>query len=351
MAKRDRTLDYLRCLAMLWVIVVHVIYWGTFFGSARIYALLSLGLFEMPLFFFITGASNSFGREERYFSYVYRRFRRILVPYWVFGTLCGLWSAAAEAMASGITLGRAAVVFGSWLIPWYSQITSLPYLKWIVWFVPVYLAMVLALPGMKKLVAGKYRMVFVPVALGLFAVSWVLDLFWVRIWLFYSLWTYLGLFYRQLRPALEDKKIRRKLLLGSVVCAVVLGALLILTGEVDLQSHKFPPTPVFMVHACAAMCLILSAVPAIDRFFAKLEARKPLGALIRIYSQRSTTIFLYQTFVFSAVVPITRLLISGTGLLSGAAASALCLALAVPGCALAAKVLGGIESWGTNSAK
>ena len=52
MKKRDETIDLLRGTAMLWVILVHVLYWGDFFSSPFINLLKSFCLFEMPLFFF-----------------------------------------------------------------------------------------------------------------------------------------------------------------------------------------------------------------------------------------------------------------------------------------------------------
>lgn len=48
---RDKTIDRLRDFAMLWVIVVHVLYWGDFFISGYVNLLKSFCLFEMPLFF------------------------------------------------------------------------------------------------------------------------------------------------------------------------------------------------------------------------------------------------------------------------------------------------------------
>ena len=49
---RDKTIDRLRGFAMFWVIVVHVLYWGSFFNNGYVNLLKSFCLFEMPLFFF-----------------------------------------------------------------------------------------------------------------------------------------------------------------------------------------------------------------------------------------------------------------------------------------------------------
>ena len=70
MVKRDETIDQLRGLAIFWVIVVHVLYWGNFFDNNYINTIKSFCLFEMPLFFFLTGASNSFSKIDGYFGQV-----------------------------------------------------------------------------------------------------------------------------------------------------------------------------------------------------------------------------------------------------------------------------------------
>jgi len=50
---RDKTIDRLRGFAMIWVIVVHVLYWGYFFNNGYVNLLKSFCLFEMPLFFLL----------------------------------------------------------------------------------------------------------------------------------------------------------------------------------------------------------------------------------------------------------------------------------------------------------
>ena len=60
--ERDKQLDLYRGLSMIYVVCfIHVIYWLKI-GSEPI---LSLMLFEMPLIFFISGASLSFNKGHR----------------------------------------------------------------------------------------------------------------------------------------------------------------------------------------------------------------------------------------------------------------------------------------------
>ncbi|MDO5138386.1 MAG: acyltransferase family protein, partial [Oscillospiraceae bacterium] len=77
---------------MIWVIVVHTLYWGNFSSDSSFNLIKSFFLFEMPLFFFVTGASNSFSRSTGYYRFVFRRYKRILIPYWVFALICAGWT-------------------------------------------------------------------------------------------------------------------------------------------------------------------------------------------------------------------------------------------------------------------
>ena len=50
----DHSLGYLRCIAMMHVILVHIFYWLHISVGVGT----SILLFEMPLFFFVSGTNN-----------------------------------------------------------------------------------------------------------------------------------------------------------------------------------------------------------------------------------------------------------------------------------------------------
>ena len=78
--KYNSSLGYLRCIAMMQVILVHIFYHlGIFTGIGT-----SILLFEMPLFFFITGASNFNNYKKPYWKFITRRLLRIYIPYLLF---------------------------------------------------------------------------------------------------------------------------------------------------------------------------------------------------------------------------------------------------------------------------
>lgn len=70
---------------MIYVVCfIHVIYWLKI-GSEPI---LSLMLFEMPIIFFISGASLSFRKEPRSFwNTLCSRFKRVVIPYYIYAVL------------------------------------------------------------------------------------------------------------------------------------------------------------------------------------------------------------------------------------------------------------------------
>ena len=78
---RDIQLDIYRALTMVYIVcVIHVVYWfGVFDEPVR-----SILLFEMPVIFFISGASYGVKhriREVR--SIVKNRVKRVLLPFYI----------------------------------------------------------------------------------------------------------------------------------------------------------------------------------------------------------------------------------------------------------------------------
>lgn len=79
---RDTQLDIYRALAMIYIIcVIHVVYWLGI-GNEPIKSII---LFEMPVIFFITGASFSLQTKEKSFiETVVSRFNRVMMPYYIY---------------------------------------------------------------------------------------------------------------------------------------------------------------------------------------------------------------------------------------------------------------------------
>ncbi|MBR3354811.1 MAG: acyltransferase [Oscillospiraceae bacterium] len=344
MIERDETIDRLRGIAMIWVIAVHALYWGAFCSDQTFNLLKSFFLFEMPLFFFVTGAANSFSRSNSYSGYVYKRFKRILIPYWVFAIICaGLTIAKIIRREGGIDPETAVKIIGSWLVPIDKQITSIQYLTWAVWFIPVYLCVVLTIPLLKKIKLTKISLVFILVLLVLFVLSCVFSFGWFQNVFFYVVWTYIGLFYSEIKASLCKNSFKRLLTFIALCSLSALAVLRANQYSLDMQANKFPPNIAFCFFSIAAMSLIILALPFIDRICKVLCKYKLIDKAFNLFSTRSLTVYLYQVFAFTVTIKAVNYLLHGDTVTLGIIKTSLCFFLTLPLCVLGAALFGKIE--------
>ena len=80
MQKRDEDLDIIRALGMLWISFVHCIYWTNVFTDPMSMKIVSWLLIEMPVMFFVMGASNRDSDTSVYGKFVLRRLKRVYIP-------------------------------------------------------------------------------------------------------------------------------------------------------------------------------------------------------------------------------------------------------------------------------
>ncbi len=346
MEKRDKTIDHLRGFAMLWVIVVHVLYWGNFFNNGSINLLKSFCLFEMPLFFFVTGASNSFGRTDGYFKFVLKRYKRILIPYWVFAFICAGVSIIYFGFSSGIDFISAIKILISWLIPIDRQITSISYLTWALWFIPVYLCVVLIIPLLKQVNKSTKAILFAIALLVLFLVTCLFNLGWIQNVVFYSFWTYMGLFYSDIIQRLKQHSFRKSLCFVALIGVVVMAILYVLGEPIDMQQNKFPPNIMFGIFSLIMMSLVLLSIPSIDKLYYHIERHKLTNRVANLFSTHSMTIFLYQAFAFNLTIRFANILIPSSSIAMSVVKLILCLITTVILCAVFALIFGRVERIG-----
>lgn len=340
---RDKTIDRLRGFAMFWVIVVHVLYWGGFFANDCVNLWKSFCLFEMPLFFFITGASNSFSKTGNYFTYVIKRFQRILIPYWTFAIICAALSIVKFSMEGSMDLLTAGKTLLSWLVLVATPKTSVSYLTWALWFIPVYLCVVLIIPVLKWMKESRWKIAFGFALVVAYALICQMNSRWVQNVAFYSFWTYIGLFYSDIKGAVAEKKTRRYFLYLAAAGAVMLCVLGFAGQSLDMQTNKFPPNLIFFVFSVMMMALVIYAIPCLDRFLGWLEGGKLSGGIFRLYATRSMSIYLYQVFAFNLTIRLSNKLLPWDGLPAAAMKAVFCLAATTLVCAGLAAVFGGIE--------
>ncbi len=344
---RDVSLDHLRGFAMIWVIFIHVLFWGKFFPDGSAYIFKSFLLFEMPLFFFITGASNSMGKHYPYFKFVEKRFERCLIPYWIYALICVTLSVTKNALKKQIGLFSALKIFASWVLPVNCQISSVPRSTWALWFIPVYLCIVLMIPLFIKLKKTKYSLLFL-LALGfVFLGTAILNTGWIQNVLFYSIWTYIGLFYNDIKS--YRKKNQIKAIIFTIIIAGVsiisLYALYKLGYSMDMQSNKFPPNIVFFFFSFATMPFLYLIHPLLELILKKIDGLKYTGKIFNTYCSKSMTVFLYQTIAFDISLYILNYINIGDSVLSTICKIVLCFLITVLLCGIFGITFGKIESW------
>ena len=331
---------------MIWVIFVHVLYWGEFFQNSTVNLVKSFFLFEMPLFFFVTGASNSLGKNDGYFPIVFRRYKRFLIPYWFFAVICAILTIARTGVCDGIEPASALKILFSWLLPLNRQITTIPYLTFALWFVPVYLCVIVTVPILRRIKESKIGTLF----LFLFVLVYILTCFSalgkLQKVVFYALWTYIGLFYRDITAGLHRPHFKKYAGLISAAGVVIMVTLYFAGYSLDMQYNKFPPNAMFAAFSMAIMPLIIMSIPHINKICDRIKVCKFTKAIFDLYAYRSMTIFLYQVFAFNITIELAYILIPGTGILISLVKSLLCLITTVPLCAGLAMIFGKIEEIG-----
>ncbi len=324
--KREKTLDYLRGLAIIQVVFVHVLYWLKPFDVGVFAVLKSLLLFEMPVFFFVTGATNSFGKKQPYISFVLKRIKGLLIPYYVYSALFILVPLVYYSVCDGFSVKTVLSIIFSWGLPLDHQIMPLPYVTWALWFVPVYIFSIAVFPAVKKAVL-RLKGVMVVLLILLFLVvesvcfyinnntafegygAYVytaLDI--VQKTFFYLIFMGLGVLY----PRIKERN-TKKAVFAFLVFAVSISGLLVskfLFGVVvDMQYNKFPPNFVFLFYSFAVMTGIYLAVPFVKKLYLKLAKAFPFADdFILLFSQNSIYVFLYQTIPFLIIGSLFDLL-------------------------------------------
>ena len=202
---RDKDIDRIRGFATLQVIFVHVLYWTGLFSVGYLRVIKSFFLFEMPLFFFVTGAVNRNQTVSDPIKFVLHRITRIIVPYWIFALLNICVIVGKGILNDTLTFSYAAKAIITWIIPYDRQCYSFPYSTWALWFVPVYILCIVLLPCAITLKNGKHSKLLIPIFIvmtGLFA---YLGLDIPQKVCFYMIWVCIGFNYDTIKRIFTSK--------------------------------------------------------------------------------------------------------------------------------------------------
>lgn len=290
---RDVQLDCYRALTMIYIVcVIHVLYWYWF----QFETLCSLALFEMPLIFFIAGASQSYGGIKNFKRTIINRSKRVLVPYYIFVIfllaffyVCSVMNINFEGESIDLTLlGITGIIKilatgGSVHIPYFGY----------TWFISCYLIISCSLPLQQRIIAKYPKHLYIIVMAGLFLLCRITDtqsfeniLENVLLYNFFYILGYL--YYNKIGP---------KHIIAIGIIPMVVSLYWFIHGEaIPMYRHKFPPDAIFMIYCFCVLCL-LGAV------LGKIKIK--YNYILKLWNDRGYTIYLYQSISHFMVYKLT----------------------------------------------
>ena len=185
--------------------------------------------------------------------------------------------------------------------------------------------------------------------MALFSLTCIFKLGWIQNIFFYSIWTYVGLFYSDIIIWLNNRRFSYLLWLIASVGTVTIIILYIAGYPIDMQYNKFPPTLLFLIFSITMMSLIISTIPQINHVYECICRTDLIKKVFDLFSSRSLTIFLYQVFAFSISIRLVYDFFPGDTAILGIIKSVICFLITVPICALLSLVFGKIEKVAVSS--
>lgn len=274
------------------VCVIHLICW-LFYSNPAVYSAM---LFEMPVIFFIAGASQTYTRRRTLAETIRNRALRVLLPYYIFVAAVLIFMAAATLLhlsfkgvqldirLIGVTgIMKMLLTGGSWHIPYLGY----------TWFISAYMIISCSLPVQQRImekVSGRWYLLAVLALFGLWKATGINSPEnIIENVLCYNFFYILGY--------LTYRRVKTSYLMAAAVPAVAVCAYLILSGvAVPLWEHKFPADMIFLAYCLGALCLL-------SLLFSRIKIK--YNAVIRLWNVRGYSIYLYQSISFFIVYKLT----------------------------------------------
>jgi len=280
---------------MIYIIsVIHVVYWFDIGPEPW----RSLILFEMPVVFFITGASLQVSRSGKSFkATLINRTRRVLLPYYIYAFAIILMSLAVSVLSGKqIETGRYFLA----LIP-KDGVLPIPYCYHL-WFIVPYMVVACSFPLQQKIMdkVGPHLWLIACVAAFIFVSLLRTEISPIfpsscREAMYesvseiacYNVFMLLGfLFYKHIsRNALA--------IMALVMSAMFIPAMICgFFDPVPMQEHKFPPDLTFMIYGIWAL-VVLGAVAQ----YVKLRGNR----IVNWWNVHGYTLYLWQNIGYMVV--------------------------------------------------
>lgn len=271
------------------VCVIHTSFWFHIdFGFDK-----SLLLIEMPIIFFIAGASQSYKGKYSLKETIINRSKRVLLPYYIFLLILFIWLYACtvlgitfEGEKIDITQLNAADII-KMLATGGSE--KIPYLGY-TWFISCYMIVSCSLPIQKNIMQRIPKTIYATICFLVFSVCCIIKTHSpeniLENVLCYNFFYIIGyVFY---------KNIKKKQIMTVAALSVIISAGLFLNGN---MFRKFPPDMFFLLYNLGILCIL-----AFILSFIKI----PYNYIIKLWNVRGYNIFLYQGICLFIVYKITE---------------------------------------------
>lgn len=279
---RDRNLDFFRGIIMMYIVcIIHGICWMGY--EKEVEPIFSFLLFEMPVIFFISGASVSMSKNKSIWNTFKNRFIRVIVPYYIYAALSLLLILLFTIFSfedydiCQYTIGNVIRILLTLDIP------QMPFIAHL-WFIIPYMVL-LSTFSIQRYMINTYRGRYLCACILAFALTQTNidfpDL--LKTILGYNIFLVAGYcFYKHI-----SIQIILFILLGSIALIVVI----LLNGITfhSMQVHKFPPDFLFVTYGSAALCIL-------SLLFWKFRA--PENCIVSVWNKKGFTIYLYQNIIF-----------------------------------------------------
>lgn len=297
--ERDANLDKYRAIVMAYIVcLIHLVYWADF-GSEPYR---SFFLFEMPVIFFISGASYRLSTPKSYTAFVKGRIRRIIIPYYIWLLLSlplsiillqfGRWGIDA-----GLTEGMSnseLLISGIKKVAFFQRSQGLIPFDNHVWFiVPFFIIMLLA-PMVSRLIINQRDIVvsIVILLMIVFAGDYLYNEMQIKNkaveminYVFaYLLFFIIGFAYK------KAKLTHWHILFAILVIALSVIAMRMGIYPESIQLNKFPPTCCFVLYNFGVLLLLIYLFDHI---------RIPDWKWLGVYNKRGYTIYIYQNWTMA----------------------------------------------------
>lgn len=293
MGQRDVQLDNYRALMIMHVLFIHVLYWLWDWEEPY----MSLVLFEMPVVFFVSGASQSISRSRRgLWSTIVGRLRRVVIPFYIYAcVIIALFALLTVMLDDTSRFGFDSLQLSAYR---WRDVLSIVLCRDVpqvpnnthLWFIAPYLILSCTFPLQQWLIDRCLnRHLYLAACVALFLlVQAVTSAELLREVLCYNVFMVAGyLYYKRCRVL--------TVVAACLATAAVLAVYTLVMGGAfcPMQGHKFPPDWVFLSYGVFSLCIVSLVMR---------QVKIPSNRFMRLWSERGYTIYLYQSVVFVMVV-------------------------------------------------